>query len=336
MVDRAKIAQEFVNEQLASRCDILGAMIFGSVARGEATATSDIDIAIYLASDPGEGRRSLSCWRAGVFLEAGFVAADSLRRFDEVMRSPIDATHLNDALVLHDPTGRFTALQREVRAVFMEPRWLALRLGFALAMLAGARAALRAAIAAGDILGILRQAMMVTQGAASVPLYLRGITPSSTRKLAMLHRADPAMRDAIVRFECSLPRAAFDAEVLVRACEGFLEASHRPDLGGLAEYMAWKARHAIADGAVDDGIDMLWCAAGMSAPREAARGRVRESARGWLDRVGWSGGEAISAKECLAREIESRAREMAGGDAIRASGEAAAIVSNAVRRSAPE
>jgi predicted nucleotidyltransferase len=336
MADRAKIAWEFVDEQLARRSDILGAMIFGSVARGEATATSDIDIAIDLAGDPGEGKRGLSCWREGVFLEAGFVAADSVRRLDEVMRSPIDATHLNDALVLHDPTGRFTALQREVRAAFMEPRWLVLRLGFALAVLAGARAALRVAIAAGDVLGILRQAMMVTQGAASVPLYRCGITPSSTRKLAMLHRADPAMRDVIVEFECSLRRAAFDAEALVRACEGFLDASDRPDLGGLTEYMAWKARHAIADGAVDDGIDMLWCAAGMSAPREASRGGACEPARRWLDRVGWSGAAAISEKERLAMEIESRAREMAGDDAIRAGGEAAAIVSNVVRRSAPD
>jgi hypothetical protein len=336
MVDFERIARDFVAEMLDRRSDIVGAMVFGSVARGEATRTSDIDIAIYLEGDPGEGARDLSCWREGVFLEAGFVAADRLGPPDEVMRSPIDATHLNDALVLYDPTGRFRALQRQVRAVFMEPRWLVLRLGFALAMLAGARTALRAAVAAGDVLGILRQAMIVTHGAASVPLYLRGITPSSTRKLALVGSADPSMRDAIVAYECALPRAAIDAAALAAACERFLAAANRPDLGGLADYMVWKARHAITDGALDDGIDMLWCAAGMSAPGEAARADARDPARGWFDLVGWSGEEAIANKEKLAGEIEARARKIAGRDAVLASGDAAAIVSNVVGQSAPE
>jgi hypothetical protein len=209
--------------------------------------------------------------------------------------------------------------------VFMDERWLATRLAFALALLASARSELRTAVAARDELGVVRQAMMVTHGAASVPLYLRGVTPSSTRKLALLAAADPKMRAAIAEYECSLPDAEIDGPALVRACELFLASCERPDLGGLSRYMTWKARSTIAAGAVRDGIDMLWCAAGMNAPAESAREGAREPMRRWLELVGWSGAAAL----------EEDAQRLAGDPGAAARADASSIIDKVIRRTAP-
>jgi hypothetical protein len=43
----------------------------GVQVRGEATETSDIDLAIYVREGTGEGKRDLACWEEGLFIEAG-------------------------------------------------------------------------------------------------------------------------------------------------------------------------------------------------------------------------------------------------------------------------
>jgi predicted nucleotidyltransferase len=71
VLDHLEMARRFAAAQIAKRTDVIGALVFGSVARGEATETSDIDLAIYVKEDTGEGKRDLACWEEGVFIEAG-------------------------------------------------------------------------------------------------------------------------------------------------------------------------------------------------------------------------------------------------------------------------
>jgi len=62
VVDRLEIAKQLVAEQVTKRDDVVGALLFGSVARGEDTDTSDIDLAIYVRKETGEGMRDMARW----------------------------------------------------------------------------------------------------------------------------------------------------------------------------------------------------------------------------------------------------------------------------------
>lgn len=46
---------------------------------------------------------------------------------EKVLRNPFTVTHMNDALILYDPTRFLAKMQNRVRAVFMEPKWLGIR-----------------------------------------------------------------------------------------------------------------------------------------------------------------------------------------------------------------
>ncbi|MGA2974324.1 MAG: nucleotidyltransferase domain-containing protein [Spirochaetia bacterium] len=124
MTDHLVMARQFVMEQIEKRDDVIGALVCGSVARGEATVTSDIYLAIYVSRDTGEGKRDLACWQEGVFRDAGAVTTEGLGSLEEVMKNPVKATHLNDSVILFDPKGFLGKLQEQVRSVFMEPRYL--------------------------------------------------------------------------------------------------------------------------------------------------------------------------------------------------------------------
>ena len=52
MIDHLAMAREFLNEQLEKRGDIVAAYVYGSVARGESTEASDIDMAIIIDGEP--------------------------------------------------------------------------------------------------------------------------------------------------------------------------------------------------------------------------------------------------------------------------------------------
>ena len=129
MADRVEMARKFVREQLQKRGDIIGAFVGGSVARGEETEHSDIDLALIVEGGEGKGygRGGTDTWQDGVYVEAGFVPKERYDDLEKVLLNPITATHMNDALILYDPSGFLTRMQQEVRAVFMEPRWLDVR-----------------------------------------------------------------------------------------------------------------------------------------------------------------------------------------------------------------
>ncbi len=318
MPDHLQIAQGFVKEQMARRSDIIAALVVGSVARGQADETSDIDIAIYVPDTKGEGPRDLSCWRQGVYLEAGVVTPDGLGSVEEVMHKPVNACHMREAVILYDPTGYFGTLQAQVRAVFMEPKWLRIRLDWVLEACRGSLAKLKQAVPADDDLSICEHAMTLSHRAASVPLYIHGLTPSSTRKLYQLRNACPEMRTKLIQYECALPDSRIDKNALLNVGRSCCEAAKRIDLGGLSEYMIRKAERTMQKGDLREAIDMLWTAIGvnvwMGKPDRGVLPHVRE----WLTRVGWSGTGAMTEKlrlaEDLQAEIEGMAATVSGAD----------------------
>ncbi len=183
MADRLEMAKQYVQEMLEKRDDIVGAFVVGSVARGDATEASDIDLGLIVEGQEGEEilRGGVDAWRDGVYIEVGMESKGRYAASGKVLRDRVAATHMNDALILYDPTGLFTRVQEEVRARFMEPQWLGLRVHHQLNMLQFALTSLREAVAEGDPLGLCWSVPGVAIWVAAVPLLINGITPSSTR-----------------------------------------------------------------------------------------------------------------------------------------------------------
>ncbi len=310
MIDRRKVAQEFVREQTRLRNDVIGALLFGSAARGDATETSDIDIAIYIREDTGEGGWDLTCWKEGVFVEAGVVTTEGLGSLDEVMNNPIHATHMNDAFILYDPTGRFKRLQEQVRSVYMQHKWLLKRLEYALDYYQRSLVNLCEAVGSMDPLKIRKSAMALPHVASAVPLYIAGISPSSTRKLSLLAKVHPGIRAKIVHYECSLPSHGVAFKALRETCTRYHAIMNRKERGGLPGYVAWKADRTMEKGALEDAIDMLWFAIGIGEPETEHRDEARALMKAWLRGVGWEGETALAGKLELAELLQNELKEM--------------------------
>ena len=123
MIDRLEMAKQYVQEMLEKRDDIVGAFVVGSVARGDATETSDIDLGLIIDGLKSDEilRGGVDAWRDGVYIELGLEPKNHYDDVERVLQNPFAATHMKDALILHDPTGLFSGIQSEVRARFMEP-----------------------------------------------------------------------------------------------------------------------------------------------------------------------------------------------------------------------
>jgi hypothetical protein len=111
-----------------------------------------------------------------------------------VLNNPFQATHMNDARILYDPTGFVTRLQNAVRPVFMQPPWLSKRLTYWVESTRTTYARFREAVLATDPLCICAVLGMFTLGCASIPNLRAGITPSSSRSLLQLWPAPSALR----------------------------------------------------------------------------------------------------------------------------------------------
>jgi len=218
---------------------------------------------------------------------------------------------VRDAVIMYDPTGSFTALQAKVRNVFMEPKWLRMRLDRILDYYTTSLGKLSRAVYATDHLGICENGMTLPHLASSVPLYMNGVTPSSTRKLFLLKEICPNMRARLVEYECELADSAIDGTALLEVCRSCCASAGRTDLGGLPEYMIGKAERTIGKGDLREGIDMLWTATGLSISRPERHDETLPHCREWLRRVGWSGSIVLAGKLRLAEDPQTEIHGMA-------------------------
>lgn len=309
MVNRLAIAKQFVQEQLQAREDIVGAMVLGSVARGDDNETSDIDLPIVVKGGGGGDNfdRSLSTWRNGVFLEAGLRPEEDFIDFTSVMGNPIAATHMNDALILYDPDGLLTELQGRVRAVYMEPRWIKLRLEPALARGRKGIAGLHGAVlsrARGQICGNMAELGYCFR---STPLLLRGITPSSGRPMSQMAEAFPDLWMRVAELEGSIDMRPEDVGALTGFFSRQCDLLDRIAWGGLVEYFEKKLPIMAKDGRHRDVIDLIWHVwQYVPKPEDAATKNDEEAmalAKDWLLAVGWDGEEVLKEKVKLAESI---------------------------------
>jgi predicted nucleotidyltransferase len=126
MQNRLEIAKQYLDDLLHRRDDLVGATLTGSVARGQDTEFSDIDLKLITVDDPDGDlvRDGVDGWSAGIYIDAGLVAQKEYREVEAVLSNPFKASYLYEGLILYDPTDFLAQLQRVVRLRYLEPKWV--------------------------------------------------------------------------------------------------------------------------------------------------------------------------------------------------------------------
>jgi hypothetical protein len=319
-MNHIEIARQYLEELLSQRQDIVAVWIGGSVARGEETALSDIDLQLMVAGSGDMNRAGLDTWREGIYIEAGLVFQQEYADLEAVLNHPVKATHLNDALILYDPTGFLTQLQQAVRPLYMQPQWLDKRVSFWLDTMRTALTQFRESVIAADALRLCAALGMFTFGCSSIPLLRAGITPSSSRGLLLLGPVDPLLTAQLAVFEGSTHMTASDVlalESLLQEMIPFCNAS----FGQLPMYFTKKTQWMAQHGQYQEALHAMWLL--MSGAAEGCRQRTDPAGRAtgidlahrWLQRTGFVGAAVLAAKlqaaEMLLRQVKGLVEESA-------------------------
>lgn len=93
---------------------VIGALLIGSLGRGNAVPGSDVDLLLLLADGQGQRRLFRNHEREGILIE--FHYRDVAAALTQVEESPNWHYAYLSGHILHDPTGRLATLVTEVRA----------------------------------------------------------------------------------------------------------------------------------------------------------------------------------------------------------------------------
>lgn len=310
---RIAIAQQYVEEVLRQRQDIVAAWIGGSVARGEETEFSDIDLALMIAGTGEINRAGLDTWREGIYLEVGLTFQQAYVDLEAVLNDPFKATHMNDALILYDPTDFLTQLQKAVCPLYMQPQWLEKRLVYWLTNLRTSLVNFREAVTTMEPLPICAALGWFTFGCTSILLLRAGITPSSTRGLLLLERVDPTLKVSLAELEGSPQMGqagVLTLEPLLHEMAPLIDAS----FGQLPLYFTKKTLWMAQQGQYQEALHPMWLLMGVAAEGCLQRTDPAEHVLGinlaqrWLQQTGMREPDQLATKlqqaEMLLRQIE--------------------------------
>lgn len=308
-MNHIEIAKQYLDELLRQRQDIVAAWVAGSVARGEETAFSDIDLVLMAAGTGEINRAGLDTWREGIYIEAGLVFQQDFSDLETVLNNPFSATQINDALILYDPTGFVTQRQHDVRAVFMQPQWLDKRLAFWLEQTRSNYQRFTDAINTDEPLEICAALGLFTFGCASIPLLRAGVTPSSSRGLALLGPIAPAIKVQLAELEGSTKMSATDVLALEPLLQEGLPLADAA-LGQLPIYFIQKTRWMAQQGQHQEALHAMWLQMGGGVAQACiARNDPVERATGaelmqrWLQRADLDRAEVLAAKQKIAASL---------------------------------
>ena len=330
MVDRIEIAKKFIHEQIGKRDDIVGAILTGSVSRGEDVEPSDIDISLIIERNiEGDQQGDVDTWQDGVYIDAKTALAREYADIEKVLQNPFRATHLNDGLILYDPTGFVTQIQKEVRIVFMDPKWVGMRIQFWLERARKNLSGLQASVEVRDPLGICENVGEILWAFTSVPLLRLGITPSSTRALVQLGKTSDKLKERIGEWEGSSKMNADDVLALLTLILEGVSFMNTSKWGILpTEYIAKKIEWLAKNDLYPEALHMLWIGMGVHAEEwrkcedPGIKSKGFELAQIWLEGIGWEGKVVLEEKlkmaKALLKEIEALAENLPSAGAATA------------------
>lgn len=128
--------------------EVLGMMVQGSVARGDALPGSDLDLFVLLR--PGRERAFAAREREGFWVERHFADAGKVRGW--LCDHPMVAYGFVESRILHDPDGELAAICRFAEEVLRDYRTPDRELTAIAYWLASVRRKIGAALDAGDLL----------------------------------------------------------------------------------------------------------------------------------------------------------------------------------------
>lgn len=313
------IAQAFVQEQIQRRPDLIAAWVGGSVARGEHTESSDIDLGLMVDSVVGEdmNRDGVDAWWEGIYVEAAVVGKDAYTDLDMVLQDPVKATHLNDALILYDPTGFLAQMQQSVRAVYMAEQWLQKRLAYWIKEGETNMAILRTAVVQEDLLKICEASANAVFSFIAIVLFHHGITPSSSRGIIQLEPVAQWIKEAIHDLQGASYKNTEELQALfplLDECVAMILQSGNAALGQLPVYFNKKIKWIVQAGLHREAIQPMWQV--MSAVAELTqisedeiiRAKGLSFVKDWLQSAGWDEPASLALKlqvaEALFAEIK--------------------------------
>lgn len=322
MQNRLELAQQFVQEKLQQRTDIIAAWVGGSTARGEDTVSSDIDLVLLVSGEIEEslGRGDVDAWRDGVYIEAGFISQKEYSDLEMIMHDPFKSTHMNDALILYDPTGFVTQMQQAVRPLFMELQWLSKRLEFWVDIGHTQYGKLREACTMADPLAICAAMVWLIFSGVSVPLLRVGKTPSSSRGLLQLGSVSHTLYTQLCELEGSVSMKADDTVALQPLLLESLPLIDRKVWGDLPAYFTKKSEWLIRQGYISEAIHAMWMVIGLipmnlsQTDDPTVKAKAVRITSNWLQQMGWTGQAVLATKvrlaETLVAEIEKEAANL--------------------------
>jgi predicted nucleotidyltransferase len=107
------LLQEIVDEARTHE-DILGILLTGSVARGDALPGSDLDLRFILS--PGHSRTFQSEFRRGILIERGY--ADLAQAQSKLKTNPMEVYAYLDGQILYDPAAILIQLRAQAQKYF--------------------------------------------------------------------------------------------------------------------------------------------------------------------------------------------------------------------------
>jgi hypothetical protein len=131
VAEAIRLAKEWVDRYAAQNPDFRGAHLMGGITSMPKGAgfprTSDLDLAILVATPPISGRELIEEFYRGVPIEAGLRSIELYSSPATVLANPDLACHLAVDSILSDPCGLLAAVQPVVAAEYARPRWVTMR-----------------------------------------------------------------------------------------------------------------------------------------------------------------------------------------------------------------
>ena len=326
MVDRIELAKQYLQELRVARDDIVGSFVGGSVARGDWSESSDIDLVVLTSGSQDNGaakgpfwaNRSLATWREGVFIESAPRPLDNFSNFDEIMHDTLAASHMRDALILYDAAGVLTEMQKRVRAEFMEPRWIRVRIE---PLLNGAREgleSLRETLTLGTPRLICAKIAGLTTHLIRIALLQKGISTSSARLMSQLADSNKELSDLMSDLEGSLYLDSSDTPGIANFTTREIDIIDPERSSEMFVYFDIKISSMVKKALLHDLVDFTWRGfAFLPSPNDSTPEVTQKAdtlAEEWLRTMGWHGEEIIEGKirlaEAILRKVEATAADL--------------------------